>query len=249
MSEENKRYFWMKFQRDFFKSLRIKRLRKLAGGDTFTIIYLKMQLLSIIDGGHLTFKGVFPSFEEEMAEEIQEDVENIKVTIQFLLGCGLMEQTGDDYFLPYAAENIGSECASAERMRRLRKRESSQCDTNVTKELRMSNGEIDIEKEKDKEKDIKHKHGTYMNVLLTDVEFEKLKSEFPADYEKRIEDLSYYIKSYGKSYKDHLATIRNWARKDKQRQETSQNKPNNGFSKMATNDYDFDAIEKMLGNK
>ena len=45
---------------------------------------------------------------------------------------------------------------------------------------------------------------------------EKLKSEFPTDWQERIDRLSEYIASTGKSYKNHLATIRIWARKDKQ---------------------------------
>jgi hypothetical protein len=64
-----------------------------------------------------------------------------------------------------------------------------------------------------KEKPVKHKHGEYNNVLLTDEELQKLKTEY-SDYEKRIENLSSYIASTGKSYKSHYATIRNWARKD-----------------------------------
>lgn len=63
------------------------------------------------------------------------------------------------------------------------------------------------------EKPKKHKYGSYNNVLLTDEELDKLKSEFP-DWEARIERLSGYIASTGKSYKNHLATIRNWARRD-----------------------------------
>ena len=51
-------------------------------------------------------------------------------------------------------------------------------------------------------------------MLLSDEDFEKLKEEFPWDYEERIDRLSSYIASTGKSYKNHLATIRNWARKD-----------------------------------
>ena len=45
MSEN--RYYWLKLKDDFFTSKRIKKLRNLAGGDTLTIIYLKMQLKSI----------------------------------------------------------------------------------------------------------------------------------------------------------------------------------------------------------
>ena len=69
-------------------------------------------------------------------------------------------------------------------------------------------------KEKIIKKETRHKYGMYNNVLLTDDDLEKLKSEF-ADWEQRIERLSEYIASTGKSYKNHLATIRSWARKEK----------------------------------
>lgn len=62
-------------------------------------------------------------------------------------------------------------------------------------------------------KPVKHKHGEYNNVLLTDDELDKLKSEY-SDWRERIERLSSYVASTGKSYKSHYATIRNWARKD-----------------------------------
>lgn len=70
-------------------------------------------------------------------------------------------------------------------------------------------------------KPARHKYGEYKNVLLSDEDMEKLKSEFPNDYLERIERLSGYIASTGKSYKNHLATIRNWARKDKAAQQKS----------------------------
>lgn len=69
--------------------------------------------------------------------------------------------------------------------------------------------DLDIKKENIKRK----KYGTFKNVNLTDEEYEKLKERFK-DYEKKIENLSYYIKSKGDKYKSHYATILNWARKD-----------------------------------
>lgn len=62
----------------------------------------------------------------------------------------------------------------------------------------------------------RHKYGKYANVLLSDEDLDKLKAEFP-DWETRIERLSEYIASKGAKYKNHLATIRAWARKDKER--------------------------------
>ena len=158
-----KKYYWLKFQKDFFSSLRIKRLRRLAGGDTFTIIYLKLQLLAMTSDGYLEFKGVGESFEDEMALDIDEDIDNVKITINYLLSCDLMKKVDEKYFLPYVAENTGSETASAERVRNFRERQkvltqpkengnALHCNTDVTEMKHFGN--VEKEKEKEKEKDI-----------------------------------------------------------------------------------------------
>jgi Asp-tRNA(Asn)/Glu-tRNA(Gln) amidotransferase C subunit len=84
----------------------------------------------------------------------------------------------------------------------------------------------DESKPSPKTKISRHKYGMYNNVLLSDEDMDKLRTEFPHDYTDRIERLSEYIASTGKSYKCHLATIRAWSRKDKattKKQETSSN--------------------------
>lgn len=68
-----------------------------------------------------------------------------------------------------------------------------------------------------KEKPKRHKYGEYDNVLLSDTDMQKLQTEFPNDWQQRIERLSEYMASTGKTYKNHLATIRNWARNDAER--------------------------------
>lgn len=90
-----------------------------------------------------------------------------------------------------------------------------------------------------KPKKERHKYGEYKNVLLTDDDFEKLKTEFPSDYEQRIESLSEYMESSGKSYKNHLATMRAWSRKDK-----PQKAKTGVYSSDAS--YDISAYEKDL---
>ena len=81
-----------------------------------------------------------------------------------------------------------------------------------------------------KEKITRHKYGQYKNVLLSDDEMEKLKAEYPTDWQARIERLSEYMASTGKSYKSHLATMRAWARKDKERAPTAAKTSTNGQS-------------------
>lgn len=65
------------------------------------------------------------------------------------------------------------------------------------------------------EKDICTLYGEFQNVKLSDDEYQKLKSRFGNDKAlQKIEDLSTYLQSKGKRYKDHYATILSWARKD-----------------------------------
>jgi len=90
--------------------------------------------------------------------------------------------------------------------------------------------------ENDKKKDIKHKHGIYSHVLLTDSEYSRLKNDFP-DIEERIQRLDDYIQMKGAKYKDHNLTIRTWAKKDSQ--------PQQGKPKDVEVDWLHDYIEKM----
>ena len=144
----NKRYYWLRLKDDFFSSKRIKKLRKLPGGDTYTIIYLKLQLLSIKSEGIITYTGLEDSIIDELALDLDETPEAVSVTLNFLLATGLAE-TNDNvhYLLPYAIENTGSEGASAQRVRTHRKRKALQCNADVTDMKRLCNGEKEIEKE------------------------------------------------------------------------------------------------------
>lgn len=149
MSE--KRYYWLKLMKDFFTNPKIKKLRKLAGGDTFTIIYLKLQLLSLDNEGVLIFQGIENTFEEEMALTIDEDVENVSVTLNYLISQNLMEVLSKtEYLLTETQCLIGSESSVTKRVRKHREQKALQCNANET----ICNTEIDIEKEIDKEIDI-----------------------------------------------------------------------------------------------
>lgn len=123
MAEEN-RYFWLKLNQDFFDSKRIKKLRRMAGGDTYTIIYLKMQLLALNNDGIITWTGLEENIADELALDLDEAADDIKVTLTYMLHCGLCETSDNvNFFLPYVVQNTGSEGSSAKRMREKRARE------------------------------------------------------------------------------------------------------------------------------
>lgn len=120
-----KRYYWLKLKENYFDSPKIKKLRKIAGGDTYTIIYLKLQLLSIKNNGIIKYEKIEPTFQEELALKLDEDVENISVTLSYLQSQGLVDvNENSDFFLIEASNNIGSESESAERVRLFRERKN-----------------------------------------------------------------------------------------------------------------------------
>ena len=148
MVVKNKRYYWIQLAQDFFKSKEMKLLRKIAGGDTHTIIYLKMMLISLEDGGHIYYDGLADNLAEEIALVIDENVEDIKITLIFLESKGLLTRKSDrDYFLEQVPEMVGSETASTRRSRKHRELIALHCNTIAT----TCNGDIDIEKDIDTE--------------------------------------------------------------------------------------------------
>lgn len=226
---QNKRYFWLKLFDDFFSSKRIKKLRSLAGGDTYTIIYLKMQLKALKTEGYLYFDGVMNDFAEEIALDIDENPEDVKVTIQYLLSVGLIEcsESGEEYYLSYMKNLIGSETASAQRSRAFRQRQKEQkalqCNTDETQSKQLPNVEIDIEKDidididikkknnKKKKESVRHRHGEYQHVRLTDDEYQRLLNDYgePAVL-SGIRNVDEYCQEHGKTYTDYNLTLRKW---------------------------------------
>jgi len=87
----NKRYYWIKLKEEFFTDKRIKRLRRISGGDTYTIIYLKLLLLSLKDEGKLYYDGVESDFIKELALTIDETDDDVMVTVNYLINQGLLE--------------------------------------------------------------------------------------------------------------------------------------------------------------
>lgn len=82
----------------------------------------------------------------------------------------------------------------------------------------------------------KQKYGTYQNVFLSDEDVNKLKVQFPADYQQKIEALSEGIELKGYRYKNHYLAILKWAKN-----ESDQAKENQKYAA-----YDLEAYNKML---
>lgn len=130
---DEKKYYWLKLKDDFFQSRKMKKLRKVAGGDTYTIIYLKLQLLSINNDGVIEFEGTDEDIFHQLALDIDEEIDDIKMTVAFCTANDLIEVQEQDLFLNDVPQLIGSETQAARRMRRKRARDNKaiESDTNA----------------------------------------------------------------------------------------------------------------------
>lgn len=154
MATSNKRYYWLQLKENFFNSKEMKLMRKLPGGEEITIIYLKIMLTSLENEGVIFYEGLAEDLAEELALEIGEDVESIRMALMFMEKKRLIT-TNDSYSykLEQVPELVGSETASARRVRKHRENKKAlQGNTGVTKCI--GDIDIDIEKEIDIEKDL-----------------------------------------------------------------------------------------------
>lgn len=210
-----KRYYWLKLQQDFLKDKRLKKLRRIPGGDSYAFIYLEMILSTLNSEGIIVYEGLEDNVAKEIALELDEDPDTVQVVVSFLLKTGLMEDLGDGRFLlPYVAENLGSEGASAKRVRDFRERHKAlqcntdvtddtskalQCNTDVTPEKRFCNVEKRREeKEIDYIKDIKSDEPTLSLQETESEDPEEPKKKQRAPFQKpTVEEIDSYIHDKG----------------------------------------------------
>lgn len=149
-----KKYYYFKLENDFFAQKEIKKLRKIPGGDVYTVIYLKMILASLETNGVLFFEGFEDSFAEEVALALSENDSAVKITVAYLETHKLLVQTEkDEYLLVNVQEKIDGLSQSGIRKKRQRDRENllkttemmklaGQCHARVTLVSREGHGQV-----------------------------------------------------------------------------------------------------------
>lgn len=265
------RYYWLKMKKDFARDKRVKKLKRIPGGLNFAFIYVEIILSAIDTNGIIVYEGVEDTLAKEIALEIDEDPDEVQITISYLMSVNLLVDLGDGKFLlPYVAENLGSEGASAKRMRDLRARQkalecnsetsqsdaqASQCDTGVTPMLRNGDVEIDTDTEKRKYlKEIKKSRQSRLNPINNENGFNKPSIDEIQKYAalKGItidaEEFWNYYETVGwicgkVPMKNWKTAVRAWV---KRQERWGIGKPKNSYRSFQQNVYDFDQIEKDL---
>jgi len=226
---------WIKIAVDMFDNRKIKQIGSMPEGDSLLLMWVQLLCLAgnVNDGGFIYLTKEIPYTDEMLATQFNKPISTVRLALKTFEQFGMIEIINNMIFLSswekYQSTDRLATIREKDRERKRRKREAEKLlPQNSTEIPRTSmdvprididiEGDIDIDKDKNKsisKKSPRHKHGEYQNVLLSDDDLDKLKTEFPSDWDQRIQRLSEYMASSGKSYKNHLATIRNWARRDK----------------------------------
>lgn len=102
---------YVKLKSDFFNDKAIKKMRSMAGGNTYAIIYLKLLLLSAEHDNKVYYDFLENSFEKELALELDENVDDIKITLSFLENVGLIEYINEYEIRVFKVQNLRNRTA------------------------------------------------------------------------------------------------------------------------------------------
>lgn len=229
---DNKRYYYLKLKENFFDSDEIVLMESMPDGICYSNILLKLYLKSLKKNGRLELSENIPYTPQMIATLTRQSVGTVEKALDIFEQLGLVElMPNGGYYMSNIELFIGQSSTEGERRKAARQRlkaaqpQKLPCgqmsgqmsvirppDIDIEKEI-----EIESDLESEKELDLEKGHppyGTYRNVFLTEKSLEELTKEFPDRIESLIERLSCYMKSTGKNYADHSATLRLWAEKD-----------------------------------
>lgn len=141
MSTENKRFYWIKLRENFFQQETIDWLMEQENGSAYIVLYLKMCLLTANTSGELIRSigdMTIPYEPKKISQKTGFDIDTVNVALSLFKHLGLIEETQEGIpVMPEVKNMVGSESASAIRMRKCRKKEKEakkalQSNTNVT---------------------------------------------------------------------------------------------------------------------
>ena len=190
-------------------------------GVLYSNLLLKLYLKSLKHGGRLQLDENIPYTAQRIATITHHQIGTVERALNIFLKLGLMERVSDGGFYMSNIELfIGKSSTEGERKKQARlalKAQSGQLSGHLSDirppEIEIKK-EIESEKELETEKELPRFLGRFRNVYLSDEEILVLQRELPDSWSEYIERLSEYMKSSGKSYQSHLATILRWAKED-----------------------------------
>jgi len=206
-----KKYYWLKLKRDFFKRHDIRIIEELPNGKEYLLFYLKLLVESIDHEGALRFSDTVPYNEQMLSVITNTNIDIVRSAMKLFIELKMMDVLDDaTIYMKEVNTMIGSETRWAEKKRVQRQKDnvpllSPKCPTEKEKEI-----EIDTEIEKEKYK------RRFSKPTLDDVKAYCQERNNNVDAEKWYNYYSANGWKVGKNpMKDWKAAVRTWERSGK----------------------------------
>ena len=161
--ENDKRFYWLKLKRDFFKRHDIQIIESMPNGKDYILFYLKLLCESVDHDGNLRFSDEIPYNEEMLSVITHTNIDIVRSAITVFSKLNMMEILDDGtFYMNEVNKMIGSavDNDNANRQRRFREKQKqlalqesydSVTNNNESKSIDIDK-DIDIKKENIKEK-------------------------------------------------------------------------------------------------
>lgn len=149
MAEKDKKYYWLKLKRDFFKRHDIQIIEDMHNGKDYILFYVKLLCESVDHNGELRFNEEIPYNDEMLATITRTNVDIVRSAIKIFTKLQMMEMLDDGtIYMREVQKMLGSETYWAEQ-KRLQRQERTligHCPTCPSKSIDIEK-EIEIDKE------------------------------------------------------------------------------------------------------
>lgn len=157
--DEEKKYFWLRLRKDFFKRHDVRILEAMPNGKEYVMFYLKMLTESIDHEGALRFSDTTPYSTEMLATIASTSSEIAEGAIEALINLEMVELQEDGTLKMIGIENmIGFETKWAEKKRKYRQQKDIERTQEGQSEDIERTKKDNVRQEKELEIDIKKKY-------------------------------------------------------------------------------------------
>lgn len=216
---------WIKIVTNIFDDEKIKYIERLPNGDETIVIWFRILCLAgrSNNNGLLMMTDKLAYTDDMLSSIFNRDLKSIQLALNIFKSLEMIEMIDNKIYLTNWEKHQNAEKMNLikeqtrQRVAKYRQKQL-ECNANtVTQPLQDSySNAIELDKEleldKEEEKKIKKKtYGTFKNVKLSELEFEKLSLDYPKlNINDLIEWFSAYIEEKGYKSKSHNLAIRRW---------------------------------------
>ena len=155
----DKKYYWLKLKKDFFKRHDIQIIENMPNGKDYVLFYLKLLVESVDHNGGLRFNETIPYNEQMLSTITNTNVDTVSNAMKLFKSLGMVEILDDQtIYMNEVSKMLGAETYWAEKKREQRQKSKlnppktpkiGQCPTDVQTVQAMSKVEIEKEIELD----------------------------------------------------------------------------------------------------